>query len=127
MTRALNATKLERLFAKPFVASMAGHVEGVYCLGRATDSLTRVISGSADGDVRVWDLKNPRKGAMWSNSSAHSAFIRGVCFVPGSKGNRFLSCGDDQTVKLWDMNAIANSNSISCLQGKDNFTGVDHH
>lgn len=131
MTRALNATKLERLFAKPFVASMDGHVEGVYCLGRTTDSLARVISGSADGDVRVWDVRNPRRGAIWSNRNAHDAFVRGVCFVPGSEGTRFLSCGDDKTVKLWTSNSDNGSNPdsslLSCLQGRNNFTGIDHH
>jgi DDB1- and CUL4-associated factor 13 len=125
MTRALNATKLERLFAKPFVGALSGHIEGVYCLGRATDSLTRVISGSADGDVRVWDVRHPHKASLWKNPASHAAFVRGVCFVPGSEGNRFLSCGDDQRVKLWD---IANQGEEkTCWQGRDSFTGIDHH
>lgn len=33
-TRALNATKLERVFAKPFVASLDGHLEGVHLLSK---------------------------------------------------------------------------------------------
>lgn len=33
-TRALNATKLGKLFAKPFVAALSGHLDGVYCLRR---------------------------------------------------------------------------------------------
>lgn len=33
-TRALNATKLERVFAKPFVASLDGHVDGVQVLAK---------------------------------------------------------------------------------------------
>lgn len=33
-TRALNATKLERVFAKPFVASLDGHLEGVHIMAK---------------------------------------------------------------------------------------------
>lgn len=125
MTRALNATKLERLFAKPFVGAMSGHVEGVYCLARATDSLTRVASGSADGDVRVWDLRNPRQGAIWANRTAHESFVRGVCFVPGSEGSRFLTCGDDRSIRLWhDDNQTT---PVAIRQGKHNYTAIDHH
>uniref|UniRef100_A0A671MMA6 Ddb1 and cul4 associated factor 13 n=1 Tax=Sinocyclocheilus anshuiensis TaxID=1608454 RepID=A0A671MMA6_9TELE len=40
-TRALNATKLERVFAKPFVASLDGH----------RDALSTIISGACDGEV----------------------------------------------------------------------------
>eukprot|EP00121_Abeoforma_whisleri_P003390 Awhi_evm1s3046 len=31
-TRALNATKLDRVFAKPFIAHLDGHRDGVYSL-----------------------------------------------------------------------------------------------
>jgi WD repeat and SOF domain-containing protein 1 len=52
----LNAVKLDRLFAKPFVGALGGHIDGVYTLARDASSLTRVLSGSADGEIRLWDL-----------------------------------------------------------------------
>lgn len=125
LVRALNATKLDRLFAKPFVGSLSGHVEGVYCLARATDSLPRVLSGSADGDIRLWDVRKPRQPALWSNPKAHSAFVKSVCFVPGSQGERFLSCSDDASIKLWS--AQQPDSPVTHLQGRSAYTGIDHH
>lgn len=55
-TRALNATKLERVFAKPFLASLDGHRDGVNCLAKHTRSLSALLSGSCDGEVRLLHL-----------------------------------------------------------------------
>ena len=54
--RAVNATKLERAFAKPFIGALAGHADGVYCLAKHPTQLSCIVSGSADGDVRAWNL-----------------------------------------------------------------------
>jgi len=48
-TRALNAAKMERMFAKPFLASLEGHIDSVTVLAKAPGSLTVVASGSHDG------------------------------------------------------------------------------
>jgi WD repeat and SOF domain-containing protein 1 len=47
--RALNAAKMERMFAKPFVGSLEGHVDAVEVLARKPASLTTVASASWDG------------------------------------------------------------------------------
>ena len=52
-TRALNAAKMERMFAKPFVAALEGHVDAVECMVRQPDTLDMVASGSWDGGVYV--------------------------------------------------------------------------
>lgn len=49
--RALNSAKLERLFSKPFVGSLDGHTDGVYCLAKDHFSMHRVLSGSANGGM----------------------------------------------------------------------------
>ena len=51
--RALNAAKMERLFAKPFVAALEGHVDAVETMARKPDNLDMVASGSWDGGVCV--------------------------------------------------------------------------
>lgn len=48
-TRALNAAKMERMFAQPFVASLEGHVDAVETMARKPDTLDIVASGSWDG------------------------------------------------------------------------------
>ena len=50
-TRALNAAKIERIFAKPFVAALEGHGEAVECMARRPESLNTVASGGWDGGV----------------------------------------------------------------------------
>ena len=52
-TRALNATKLERVFAKPFVGALDGHADGVNCLAKHPKQLSCILSGACDGEVGV--------------------------------------------------------------------------
>ena len=52
-TRALNAAKMERMFAKPFVASLEGHVDAVETMARKPDTLDIVASGSWDGGTYI--------------------------------------------------------------------------
>lgn len=56
-TRALQASKMERMFAAPFVAQIGvGHQDGVYCLAKDIENTDRLASASADGIIKVWDL-----------------------------------------------------------------------
>lgn len=48
-TRALNAAKLDKIFSKPFVDSLEGHIDAVEVLVKPLESLTTVASGSWDG------------------------------------------------------------------------------
>jgi len=52
-TRALNAAKIERIFANPFVASLEGHSDAVEVLVRKPKSLTTVASASWNGGACV--------------------------------------------------------------------------
>lgn len=101
VTRALNAVKLERLFAKPFLGSLEGHRDGVYTMGKHYKELNALVSGSADGEVRLWNLSMPKE-PVWMKKDAHDAFVRGVCFTQARHSLKTLSCSDDRTVKLWD-------------------------
>jgi DDB1- and CUL4-associated factor 13 len=59
-TRAVNAAKIERLFAKPFIAALP-HDEAVYCLARNPVRLNCVLAGCGDGLVRLWDIPDRRR------------------------------------------------------------------
>ena len=52
-TRALNATKLDKVFARPFVGALDGHSDGVFCMAKHPTELTTVLSGSCDGEVKI--------------------------------------------------------------------------
>lgn len=62
-TRALNATKLERMFAQPFLGSFEpGHVDGVYSLAKDPESLEHLASGSGDGIIKGGFRRRTRDG-----------------------------------------------------------------
>jgi WD repeat and SOF domain-containing protein 1 len=109
--------------AKPFVGSLEGHRDGVYCLAKHMSDVKLVASGSADGEVRVWNLAS--RQCVWKASDAHpKAFVKGLGFVPGSREGHFLSAADDRLVKLWSTSA---AKPLSVFQGSAPFTGLDMH
>jgi WD40 repeat protein len=56
----------------------------------------RVITGSIDGNIRVW-----RDGACERTIRAHDHDIEAVAVLPG--GARFVSVSEDGTAKLWTL------------------------
>jgi WD repeat and SOF domain-containing protein 1 len=125
-TRAVVATKLDKIFAKPFVGALDGHRDGVYCMSPIRTNLVPFISGSCDGELRVWDLGS-RKCA-W-NTVAHTGFVRGV--APDVSGFSFFSCGDDKLIKHWALNNeerdSENIQPINCIQSATSLSCIDHH
>ncbi|GAA6001583.1 hypothetical protein JCM10207_006739 [Rhodosporidiobolus poonsookiae] len=84
-SRAVTAAKLERMFAKPFVASLEGHQDGIYTMTKdESGGLARIASGSGDGEVRVWDLGAQR--TVWSVPGAHRGMVKGVAFSHPMEG-----------------------------------------
>ena len=126
--RALNATKLDRVFAKPFVGSLSGHTDGVYCLSKHPKQLSILLSGSCDGEIRIWNLARQE---CLTSVSAHSGFVRGLCM--NTDGTAFVSVGEDKTVKQWqypdeeEEEEEEELEPVSTILGKSVFLGVDHH
>lgn len=99
--RALNAVKLERVFAKPFLFSLNDHTDGVKCMSKNTKNLSEIVSGSFDGQILLWNVNEKRP--IFNISSSHD-FVKGLCF--SYTGEEFLSCGDDNTINLWNKNNL---------------------
>lgn len=142
--RALNAAKLERMFSKPFLASLGeGHIEGVYAMARDGEGvggkgtipggypgeLTRLISGSADGVIKMWNLASQKK--QWEVQS--ESFVKGLSFIPrkltgdlldglGYEHSMFVSVGSD--LRVWRTNQ---DKAIKIYAQKYALTGIDHH
>uniref|UniRef100_A0A8C4Z5G1 DDB1- and CUL4-associated factor 13 n=1 Tax=Gadus morhua TaxID=8049 RepID=A0A8C4Z5G1_GADMO len=124
-TRAMNATKLERVLAKPFLASLDGHRDAVNCMAKHSTSLSTLLSGACDGEVKVWNLT---KHNCVRTIQAHEGFVRGM--VVRFCGTSFYSIGDDKTIKQWNMEAPGygvEEEPINTILGKTVFTGLDHH
>uniref|UniRef100_A0A4X2KC48 DDB1 and CUL4 associated factor 13 n=1 Tax=Vombatus ursinus TaxID=29139 RepID=A0A4X2KC48_VOMUR len=124
-TRALNAVKLERVFAKPFLTSLDGHRDGVNCMAKHPKSLSTVLSGACDGEVRIWNLT---KRECIRTLQAHEGFVRGIC--TDFCGTSFFTVGDDKTVKQWKMDGPEygeEEEPLHTILGKTVYTGIDHH
>lgn len=91
-TRALNAAKLDRVFAKPFIAALT-HSDGITCLARNPRILNSLLAGSADGDIRIWDV--PLKRTL-RHLKGHTGAVRGISFAPD--GETCVSCSTDCSV-----------------------------
>lgn len=119
-TRALNAVKLERSFAQPFLGQLGnGHVDGVYTLAQDPSSLQRLASGSGDGVVKVWDLTSREEVFQ---AKAHDNIVRGICW---SQEKRLLTCGTDKSIKVYE--PYKDTSPVAEYLGKGAFTGITHH
>lgn len=122
--RALNATKLERVFAKPFLGALDGHRDGVHCLCKHPKRLSMLLSGSCDGVVKLWNLA---KRTCLQTVQAHDGFVKGMCVHPD--GNHFYTCGNDQVIKQWNINEEGHieDEPSNTILGKTVFQSMDHH
>ncbi|KZO94605.1 WD40 repeat-like protein [Calocera viscosa TUFC12733] len=139
-TRALTAAKMDRIYAKPFVAALEGHVDGVYTLARDPGRLGVVGSGSGDGEIILHHLPtrtNVRK------IKAHDGIVSGLTFT---RSRHILSCSVDRSIKLWEADAETDTvveedidpdragpsvqkggAPVRTFMGKMAFNSVDHH
>lgn len=122
-TRALNATKLERMFAAPFIGQLGkGHVDGVYTMAKDPNSLNRFASGSGDGIVKVWDLTS--RDETW-NVGAHENIVKDMSWT---RDQKLLTCASDRSIKLFDpYNTPSGSAPLATWLGTNAFTGISHH
>eukprot|EP00088_Acartia_fossae_P004693 TRINITY_DN1201_c0_g1_i4.p1 TRINITY_DN1201_c0_g1~~TRINITY_DN1201_c0_g1_i4.p1 ORF type:complete len:450 (-),score=116.56 TRINITY_DN1201_c0_g1_i4:30-1379(-) len=96
--RALNAVKLDKVFAKPFIGSLDGHRDALTCVCKHPGRISSIASAAADGEIRLWDLTARKCKASWQG---HNGVVRGICYAPG--GASILSCADDKTIKFWSL------------------------
>ncbi|KAI1494284.1 U3 small nucleolar RNA associated protein [Biscogniauxia mediterranea] len=122
-TRALNATKLERMFAQPFIAQLGkGHVDGVYSLAKDGNALDRLASGSGDGVIKCWDLTS--RDEVWK-TTAHENIVKGMAWT---KDQKLLTAAADRTIKIFDpYNTPKEAPPIHSWLGVGAFTSLSVH
>ncbi|RAL67949.1 hypothetical protein DID88_008673 [Monilinia fructigena] len=103
-TRALNATKMERMFAAPFIAQLGkGHVDGVYTMAKDPNAL----------EDEVWQ------------TSAHENIVKGMSWT---RDQKLLTCASDRSIKLFDpYNTPTGSAPVATWLGTNAFTSLSHH
>jgi WD repeat and SOF domain-containing protein 1 len=139
--RALNAAKMDRMFAKPFLANLDGHTDSVEVICRSRTLLAPILTGGADGCINVWDL--PRKRSVVSIKKAHDGFVRGI--VMSNDSRVVYSVGSDKKIRAWrfcpdefvqataeepEDESLEISDGGSLLKSLDwssGFSSIDHH
>ncbi|RWS08905.1 ribosomal processing protein-like protein [Dinothrombium tinctorium] len=143
--RALNAVKLEKIFAKPFLGSLDGHSDVVQCLMKHPSSLSVLVSGAADGEIKIWNIAKRR---CLKTITAHSGIVNGLC--PSRGNDYFFSIGDGATIKQWKYASTSeeirmvyeddndsdaseeetendDNTPLNTIIGKSVMMGIDHH
>lgn len=99
-----------------------GHVDGVYCMAKDSESLERFASGSGDGVVKAWDMTSREE--IWQNT-AHEGIVKGLSWT---KDHKLITCASDKSVKVFDpYNTSSGTPPIATYLGNTAFTGVSHH
>ncbi|KAM7492214.1 hypothetical protein LguiA_035135 [Lonicera macranthoides] len=129
--RALTAAKKEKMFARPFVGAMDGHVDAVSCMAKNPNHLKGIFSGSMDGDIRLWDIASRRTVRQFPG---HQGAVRGL--TASTDGCILVSCGSDCTVRLWsvptatgmdlDNSSDDSTKPLAVYVWKNAFWAVDH-
>eukprot|EP01104_Vermistella_antarctica_P011632 TRINITY_DN3267_c0_g1_i2.p1 TRINITY_DN3267_c0_g1~~TRINITY_DN3267_c0_g1_i2.p1 ORF type:complete len:400 (-),score=78.92 TRINITY_DN3267_c0_g1_i2:115-1314(-) len=118
------------MFAKPFVGALSGHADGVFCMSANPKRLSEWLSGSCDGEVKIWNL--PTRKVLRS-IPAHRGFVRGIAIPSNSR--TFFTCGEDRTVKQWAMDLDDSHEDkdydgkvepLATFLGSNPFTAIDH-
>lgn len=123
--RALNAVKLDKIFARPFLGNLEGHRDGVQVLHKHPRSLSLLLSGACDGEVKVWNLA---ERTCVRTLQAHRGMVRGIAFL--GDGHRFITVGDDKNIKTWRTESPAwgePDEPVNTIITRGVLTGIAHH
>ena len=80
------------------IATLTGHTDWVRTVTALPDG--RVVSGSSDKTLKVWDLNNPEGKECIATLTGHENRVRTVTVLPDG---RVVSGADDNTLKVWDL------------------------
>ncbi|MFI5458011.1 MAG: DUF4062 domain-containing protein [Isosphaerales bacterium] len=92
------------------LACLRGHDDTVWSVAFDREG-RRIVSGSRDNTVRVWDAAS---GAELACLRGHDDWVNTMAF--DREGRRIVSGSEDDTVRVWDASSGA---ELACLRGHD--------
>ncbi|PAV17406.1 WD40 domain containing protein [Pyrrhoderma noxium] len=81
------------------ISILKGHSASVTAVTYSPDG-SRIVSGSEDNTIRVWDAKNSRHRLVCRPITGHTDRVSSVSFSPD--GKQILSGSYDKTIRIWD-------------------------
>jgi len=88
----------ETFIPKACVHTWTGHTAGVNVIRLFPKTSHLLLSGSMDNKIKLWDVYTT--GNCLRTFVGHTKSVKDVSF--SNDGRRFLSCGYDRVMKLWD-------------------------
>ncbi len=82
--------------------TLEGHTDGITSVAFSGDS-QRVVSGSIDSKVKIWDVKSRKESVKLTGHKGHSRAVNGVAF--SIDGSRIVSGSADGKAIVWDANS----------------------
>ncbi|MFN0055936.1 MAG: c-type cytochrome domain-containing protein [Planctomycetales bacterium] len=104
-----SADKTVRSFALSFERQIPGHGGPVTSVAVVPPQSARILSGSDDGTVRVWDLANGNQAAALAQGGPVTSV------AVSSDGQRYASAGANNIARLWN---AANNQQIAEMKGE---------
>ena len=128
--RAVTGAKLDRMFAKPLIGNLGnGHMDGITASATSRRALVPLISGSADGQVKLWDLTTRTQVAVMNG---HAKMVTGLAV--SLEGQHFYSGSDDGFVRCWSISSTLDQETGESTNGpigtwrtNGSFKSLDHH
>eukprot|EP01137_Pigoraptor_chileana_P031128 Opistho-2@18512 len=93
-----DATPEKCFLPKKCIHTWTGHTKGVSTVKLFPGSGHLLLSAGMDGKIKLWEVYNKRRCVRTYHG--HTKAVRDVCF--NNDGTRFLSCGYDKYIRLWD-------------------------
>lgn len=93
------------------VVSVAGHEDDVNSVAFADVNSSNVfVSGSDDALLKVWDRRSLAHGKPAGTLPGHT---EGITYIsPKGDGRYCISNSKDQSVRLWDLRALRNTDEV---------------
>ncbi|KAF8343081.1 pre-mRNA splicing factor [Cantharellus anzutake] len=88
----------ECFIPKACVHTFTGHTQGVSVIRTLPGTGHLMLSGSMDTKIKLWDVY--QDGNCLRTFMGHSKLVKDLTF--SNDGRKFLSCGYDRQMKLWD-------------------------
>jgi WD40 repeat protein len=96
--------------ADGFIKFLIGHTDDVLSLDFSPTAASRLLSGSADNSVVLWDVLSTT-GSTIRGFTQHNEAVNGVAYFPN--GREFISISEDTSILMWDLTANTVLNSFN--------------